>query len=365
VVPGDFDLDFQKICVRKARLAEMFNKVFVDSTAAICAGAKNRQLRQVVSDQFKSMADILGEISVDMSREPVLLPAETAAAKDVFENFGLETVFCDCMKTVSGRTCLTAELREIPKEIDFASLVSALRRALGIRFSFPAVTDSENGVTAVFDEKPTYRFELGAVQKTSGESKLCGDYFECFRNSDGSDMIVISDGMGTGGRAAVDSAMATNLFSTLIKAGLSCETSLKITNSALLAKSEEETLSTLDIAKLDPYSGTVDFYKAGGAPCFVRKGGRTAALEQVSLPAGILRDISFSTAQTNLSTGDILLMVSDGVLVDDGKWIHKILRSWNGNAQILAEYIAALAQKRRGNAKADDVTVICVTVEEI
>ncbi len=365
VVPGDFDLDFQKICVRKARLAQTFNKVFVDSTAAVCAGAKNRQLRQVVSDQFKSMADILGEISVDLSREPVFLSTETSASKDVFESFGLEVVFCECMRNVNGRACLAAEFRDIPKETDFSDLVSTLRRALGIRFSFPAVTDSENGVTAVFDEKPTYRFELGCVQKTSGESNLCGDCFECFRNGDESDMIVISDGMGTGGRAAVDSAMATNLFSTLVKAGLSCETSLKITNSALLAKSEEETLSTLDIARLDPFSGTVDFYKAGGAPCFVRKGGRTAALEQVSLPAGILRDINFSTAQTKLSKGDILLMVSDGVLVDDGKWIHKILRSWSGDAQFLAEYIAAMAHKRHKDVKADDMTVVCVTVEEI
>lgn len=365
VVPGDFDLAFQKICMRQSRLAENFNRVFVDSTAAVSAGAKNRQLRQVIADQFGSMADILGEISEDVSREPLLMSAETSAAKDVFEGLGLTVIRCECVRKVSGKACLTALVDEIPKEIAFPDMVSSLRRALGIRLSFPSVTDKENGVSMVFDEKPSYRFDLGTAQKTSGESALCGDYFECFRNGDGSDMIIISDGMGTGGRAAVDSAMATSLFSTLVKSGLSCETSLKITNSALLAKSEEETLSTLDIARLDPFSGTVDFYKAGGAPCFVRKGGRTAALEQTSLPAGILRDINFSTAQTNLSNGDILLMVSDGVMVDDGEWIHKVLKSWNGDAQTLAEHIAAFAQKRRGNAKADDVTVVCVTVEKI
>lgn len=362
VVPGDFEPQFQKVCVRQSRLAEGFNRVFTDSTAAVSAGAKTRQLRQVIADQFGSMADILGEISGDMAREPVLMTGETQAARDILEGLGISVTGCECVRKTNGRICLEAKTDALPEGMALSEVVSALRKGLGIRLSYPAVRDTEDGVSLTFDEKPSFGFDLGAVQKTSGESKLCGDYFECFRNADGSDMIVISDGMGTGGRAAVDSAMAANLFSTLIRAGLSCEAALKITNSALLAKSEEETLSTLDVARLDPYSGQVSLYKAGAAPCFVLRKGRTAVLEQTSLPAGILRDIHFASAQTELTQGDILLMVSDGVLVDDGEWIHKALRSWRGDAQGLAEYICALSERRRGAGRADDITVICAAV---
>ena len=61
--------------------------------------------------------------------------------------------------------------------------------------------------------------------------------------------------MGTGGRAAVDAAMASGLFSKLVKSGLGFDTALRIVNSALLAKSEEESFATLDLACFDFYTG--------------------------------------------------------------------------------------------------------------
>ncbi len=57
--------------------------------------------------------------------------------------------------------------------------------------------------------------------------------------------MLISDGMGCGGRAAVDGAMASNLMSKLLKAGFGIDCSLKIVNSAMLFKSTDESLATL------------------------------------------------------------------------------------------------------------------------
>ncbi|MFR1214328.1 MAG: hypothetical protein ACLSCV_06055 [Acutalibacteraceae bacterium] len=46
--------------------------------------------------------------------------------------------------------------------------------------------------------------------------------------------------MGTGGRAAVDGAMASNIMGNLVKAGLGFDCALKIVNSAMQVKSGEE-----------------------------------------------------------------------------------------------------------------------------
>ena len=55
----------------------------------------------------------------------------------------------------------------------------------------------------------------------------------------------ISDGMGTGGRAAVDGAMASNIMGILVKAGLGFDCALKIVNSAMQVKSGEESFGNI------------------------------------------------------------------------------------------------------------------------
>lgn len=54
--------------------------------------------------------------------------------------------------------------------------------------------------------------------------------------------------MGSGTAAAVDSNMTVSLIVKLIEAGVDYTAALKIVNSALLVKSGEESLSTVDIA---------------------------------------------------------------------------------------------------------------------
>jgi stage II sporulation protein E len=97
--------------------------------------------------------------------------------------------------------------------------------------------------------------------------------------------------MGHGSGAAIDSAMATSLISRLITAGVSFDAALKMVNSAMLVKSGEESLATVDIVAVDLYTGKTEFYKAGAAPTYVHKSGRSGSVESTSLPAGILSSI--------------------------------------------------------------------------
>lgn len=57
-----------------------------------------------------------------------------------------------------------------------------------------------------------------------------------FNDDKGNFVSLISDGMGTGGRAAVDSMMTVNLMEKLVKSGLSFDCALGLTNSALMVK---------------------------------------------------------------------------------------------------------------------------------
>ena len=226
----------------------------------------------------------------------MFLPAQTSCAVDVLGGLGLNIISACCKRDCEGHIKLTAKAAELPENSVLRKAADTLSQELGAALALPAIRDTEGGVELTFGEKPRFCFEIGSDQRPASDDGDCGDCCDCVGLEDGRNVIILSDGMGTGRRAAVDSAMATDLFASLICSGLSCEAALRTVNTALIAKSEDESLATLDIASLDPYSGEISFFKAGAAPCFIKRAGRTAILELPSLPAGILSRIGFSTA---------------------------------------------------------------------
>lgn len=84
-----------------------------------------------------------------------------------------------------------------------------------------------------------------------------------------------------------------------------------------------------------------------------------------SLPAGILNGIKFSTDTVNLTTGDMIVMVSDGVITGDDKWLEKLIRTWNeGSTQDLAKAVVDEALKRRKAEREDDVTAVAIRITD-
>ena len=113
------------------------------------------------------------------------------------------------------------------------------------------------------------------------------------------------------------------------------------------------------------YSGRVTLNKAGAPLTYIKKNGRVIAKEMPSLPAGILNNIKFSTDTVNLTTGDMVVMVSDGVLSGNEKWLENPIRTWNkGSTQELAQAVVAEAIKHRNDGHDDDITVLAVKLTD-
>ncbi len=203
------------------------------------------------------------------------------------------------------------------------------------------------------------------AQHVCGNGRLCGDSWEAFQDGSGRQHLVISDGMGTGGRAAVDGTMASGILSKLMEAGVGVDASLKIVNAALMAKSGDESLATLDLCSVDLFTGEAEFCKAGAPVSFLRKGGEAFMVEAPSLPAGILREVRFSKLNETLEDGDLAVLVSDGAIAGGSEWILKELEEWDGDSpQKLAEKLTEKAVNQRQDGRDDDITVAVLLLQE-
>ena len=186
-----------------------------------------------------------------------------------------------------------------------------------------------------------------------------------FADGSGRLVAVLSDGMGTGGRAAVDGAMTCAMAESLLKAGIGFDSMLQTVNSALIAKSGDESLATLDIACVDLFTGSLELRKAGAACTLLRRGKKVEFIEASSVPVGILPQVEFAAYRRELSPGDVVLLVSDGVTACGQEWLEDLVLHWDEeeNPNLLAQRVTDEARKRRSDGHEDDITALALVLK--
>ena len=306
----------------------------------------------------------LAAVQEGVEYERNLLNEANADAVEKLKDLGLQPTAVSCRIDYLGRMTIEAEATDANlAKLRRAVIVHEMNKLCGRKFDTPAVTTILGTIRITMCERPCLDIEIAASQHICGSGRLCGDSFRYFNDGMGRMIVVLSDGMGTGGRAAVDSGMAVSIMSKLVKAGLGFDCSLKVVNSALLVKSEDESLSTLDVVSVDLYSGVTDFMKAGAALSFLKKDGDMYRVETPSVPVGILPEAELIYTEDTLAPDDIIVMVSDGAIATGEQWIERIISKWEDNSmQELANLINDEATARRNDGHDDDITVIAMRI---
>lgn len=355
---------FSDTCCKLDAFVTELNIQFQNHVAKEGVQLKVGRVRSVVTDQFEGMATMMDEISGELCAMRLQEPEKTQRVREYFEKEGVHpdqlVCYLDEYERISVEMVVPAyeeaKLKRSKSALDLCTLLDA-------EFELPEVTPRENRTSVRYCEKSVFSVELGAYQLAPGRNRLCGDAYDYIRNRSGKTHLILSDGMGSGGSAAVDSSMAAGLLKRMIQVGISHEAALRMVNSALLIKSGEESLATIDVCSLDLFTGAAEFYKAGAAPTYMIRGGKVYMVESTSLPAGILRGVSFEKNSATLKEGDSVVLVSDGVTATGSDWVVSELEAIRGESvQRICEKLAATAKARRADGREDDITVMAAAL---
>ncbi len=332
-------------------------------TKALAAKHKNSRLRQLLSDELIVLGDYLSDLSDELAGERYKDKAKSAYLKTALRDNGITADALSCF-VYKDRVRVEIYFYELPSEAVFKKIRPIIEFITGRRFFEGKAVRQELRFLATFDEKPMFAVSSGYSRHAVKPGYLCGDSVSVFSCAGGDTVAVISDGMGTGTSAAVNSNMAVALTEKLISCGFSVESTVRTVNSSLIIKSTDESLSTLDIVSVDTFSAKARFYKSGAAVSFIRHKDEITVIEKESLPLGIIREVSCATEERQLSKGDIILMVSDGVTATDCGWINDELLAWStSNMNDLAAHISSLARLRNQESARDDITVSALKIE--
>lgn len=259
------------------------------------------------------------------------------------------------VRTVKGQCVTTKELAKLISECTGRTMIPDREER--------QVVGTEYG-TIICVESAKYHTLQGIARIGKGCEKISGDNFSMLELPGGQQGIILSDGMGAGESAFRESMMVVEVLEELLNAGFPKETALQMLNTAMVMGREEVRFSTIDMCIFDLYQGKCELVKAGASMTFVKRGKEVEVVKSTSLPLGVVAKLDIDTSQYDIQDGDLVIMVTDGVLdalpVGEQEFLLRMIIEGTGimNPKELAHHILEQVLECSGEVPLDDMTVL-------
>ena len=323
------------------------------------------EVRDVSLSQIDAISSLLDTLSAEIQQISEVDNRNTLVVKELLSKLGVEYDKAYVYKNIHGEEFVEIYLVGYIDNKRKNMLRQSISKATGIHFDSPSIMEVGDKVRLALYERPAFKTNFGFAQASAHNAAYCGDNMNYFTDGRGNVHMLLSDGMGKGKPAFSDSEMTVTMMSKLLNVGFGFPAAAKLVNSSFIVKSSNESLSTIDAFTFDLYTGTAKFFKAGAPDSFIlSRGGALTRITSESLPIGILSGIRYSEQSVKLASGDMIVLMSDGVCENSKKWIEPLLAKARGlTPRELAEAVKLQAEDSAYPGHGDDTTVMVLKVE--
>lgn len=355
VVAADLPASFASRCLRPDLFLAAVNEEMRVWQLGRISARRLEYMRRAAGSECEAIAGLLG-VAPERTRPA---PAAELKLRRALKTAGIEAE-CEAWRTAEGRLCAEISGRELSP---FASDGgAALSNAVGVRFAPPELRRLPDGDLLLVRQREPRSATVGVACRRRNGSPRSGDSGIWFRTASGELVVIVSDGMGSGGEAAGDSQATVRLVEQLVRAGCDPQRALAAVSGAMALRNEERAgFASADLCILDLFGGNGKLLKCGAAPTYLRYAGRTGRVSGGNLPGGLSPRSQVREVKLRLGDCDCVVMVTDGVCdgSDDG-WLRELIRTGGDDPRALAARIADAAWERTGGA--DDLTAVCISL---
>ena len=341
-------------CVKRREVLEGFERARREEAFSKILFARINENRKLLFSQMEASEEIIkslaGKMNVNISK------SMTASLCRLLDKSEIDYSAAAAYYNNSGKLIIEIYIpsrseKEIPH-----GMCKTLSRELGVTLEYSGPFRCGKETRLRYNQQTRYSLSYISKQMSARHNEPSGDKCGFFTDGLGKAYIFISDGMGSGSQAALDSEISSRLFKRLIRSGMGCEGAVKLINSVMLTKPSDESFATLDIAEIDLDTGDMTIYKSGAAATLIRYSDAVVMYSLSSNPIGIIPDPVTSKKDCKLKRGDIVVMMSDGVPEAAYPYIKEQF-SMDINREKLADNICGYSHKIMSGVMPDDVTV--------
>ncbi|MBB6023916.1 stage II sporulation protein E [Paenibacillus sp. JGP012] len=330
--------------------------------------------RQLVAEQLSGVSQVMEDLAKEIQRESEEMVQQEEQIRDALESLGLSIHSIEIINLEAGNVeieivhAYTRGFDECRKMI--APLISNVLDE-HIAVLHETMTDPRQGLaTVTFGSAKTFEVTTGVAAAAKGGDVMSGDSFSTVELGNGTFAVALSDGMGNGERARMESSAALNILEQLLQSGMDEKLAIKSVNSVLMLRSPEEMYATVDMALIDEYTAETTFMKIGSTPSFIKRGQEVIQVSASNLPIGIIKDIEVDLVTLQLQPGDILIMMTDGIYdapgyaVNKELWMKRLIQEIDTDEpQELADCLLESVIRYQKQEILDDMTVVVGKVE--
>lgn len=372
VTVSDLGEDQRKRCIRLNDLITTVNYLFEMYRTEHFWQKRVSESREIVSGQLRGISQIMTSLASDIRLDVEFQEELEDVIAGELAELGLAYRTLSAVRNAGRHVEVTLECEPCDHFDDCARVFApAIGKIVGQTLGVEKCECSWRNArqACAFKLRPTraFDFRVGTAKRAKSGGLVNGDTHLAKELRDGKLLVILSDGMGNGPRAAMESRATIGLLDELIEVGFDVELAVRTVNSILVLRSPEEIFATVDLAVIDLHTGDGGFIKIGACPTYILRGGEVTRIKLASLPLGILNSIDVEQNRHTLRAGDTVVLVSDGVLTgreglrDD--WLIRLLKRAQGqDPQMIADDVLT-----RGlavsSADSDDMTVVAVRIE--
>lgn len=340
----------------RARLNMVWQNKLIDNREAVAAGLQ--EMSGIIDDFSRQTYNIVSfeEGQEDYLRKRFKNKKIILKKIKVFENSGGRYEVKVTLKTEKG---LDMDVTELLISDFLGREMRAVNRYAEVGKEY---------VDLDFVEKTNFTVTYGAAKKARVDTEVSGDNFGFLDVGTGQVLISISDGMGSGVAAYNDSEVVIELLEQMLESGFKEDAALKLINTVMMLNNESGAPATIDLGIIDLYSGVCNFVKSGAACTFIKRGNWVECIRSTTMPVGVLYSVDMENVSKKLYDGDIVIMISDGIVEsmpkDDRETVLSriIMETDEDNPKALSNAIMNKAVKISGGVPKDDMTVLVTSI---
>jgi stage II sporulation protein E len=377
VEQNDIPQYFLERCERIGYFVETVNNACELFKSDILWKSKMGESRGLVTQQMEGLSRIISNLASEIEKDiQFKCDMENLIAQQLTKN-GIRVDDVIAFENSKGKYEITLYYKEsAAKKLPTAALEKAVSHVIGRRMVRDRAAvykkkQKEKSIIRLVEEEE-FRITTGVARMSKSSGGISGDSYTFMNDGNGKFIIALSDGMGAGQKAAVQSKAAICLLEQLIEAGFDKDTAIKIINSVLVLQANDDSFATIDLSSVDLFAGKAEFIKIGAAPAFIIRHEGVEPVKAVSLPAGILNNIEMEPLAKRIESGNIIVMITDGIIdsfensaegTSGERELIKFLEEVESiNPQEIADKILEKAYENWGGVPGDDMMVLAAKV---
>ena len=368
---GAFPHELEKKCIKKyalvKNLEDIMNIYMVNETLKSRLG----EGRKILSNHINNMSVTISEIVDEFGNELHLCTDVEKSIKKSLLKYGINFGSLICYNDKNGRIKIKMQMENcMGSQTCIKTVLPIISETIGKNMSIGSegcnINSKNNMCEIVIEEAPKYHINSHVAVATKEGEKFTGDSYSYGRTKDGNYITVISDGMGSGPEAGLESKVSVEIIEKFMEVGFDEKIAIDAVNAIMSIKfSEDEKFSTLDMSKIDLYTGNAKFMKVGAIESFIKRGNKVEVINSNTLPFGVLEEPDVDTVEKQVSNGDVIVSISDGILdvKNDGSfdttWLIEFLKNTKyRQPKDLSIAILEKAKELSGGKAKDDMTVV-------